>query len=555
MRKNSLLEKSADGAVPDYLRCGVLGAVVVLIHTLVVGQGGTWTWIGGQSGPATYTMTMGPQGVYGPGYWPPPVGSAQSWTGLDGTFWFFGGGTQGGGRHCGLWKYDATLGQWAWVDGVDAEPYGVMGTQGVASAANQPQGKRLGAAWTGNDGTLWMFGGSDGYIPGITNNVWRYQPATNQWTWMKGSNQTDFMDPGSWGTVGVSAASNRPSPRNAVTTRWVDDNGDFWFFGGYVGNIWGDMWRYSVADNNWTWMSGSSAPFAPAVYGTQGVGSTANRPKARHMASSWKTADGKFWLYGGCSGSGTSDWNDMWSFDPVTLEWTWWSGTTTADDVGDYPAACSASATSTPTARWAATQWVDQDNNLWLFGGVGSENPTEAYSDLWKYCTATHTWTLMSGSSTTNEPANWGTLNVPASTNHPGARAGSMVWTDASGVVYLFAGQTSDSNGAFFNDLWKFEPDAGCGPCLATAVHEPNGNGTDVNIRWNSATQALELMGSDMAQFRVLSVVNAAGQLIREEKVNEGRAQFRCAGLPTGFYVARLSNGTQQFMQRFIIPD
>lgn len=48
-----------------------------------------------------------------------------------------------------------------------------------------------------------------------------------------------------------------------------------------------------------TWVGGSTAPFAVGVYGTEGVAAVNNVPSARHSVTTWTDASGNLWLYGG----------------------------------------------------------------------------------------------------------------------------------------------------------------------------------------------------------------------------------------------------------------
>jgi hypothetical protein len=71
----------------------------------------------------------------------------------------------------------------------------------------------------------------------------------------------------------------------------------------------------------------------------------------------------------------------------------------------------------------------------------------------------TRQWTWISGSEAPPCCANpiggtYGTENIAAAANVPGARAGSTSWTDSAGNLWLFGGITSD----FINDLWMFSP-------------------------------------------------------------------------------------------------
>jgi len=72
---------------------------------------------------------------------------------------------------------------------------------------------------------------------------------------------------------------------------------------------------------------------------------------------------------------------------------------------------------------------------------------------------ATNVWTWVSGSNTVNQPGIYGTKGVPDPANVPGARSGSVSWTDSSGNFWLFGGQGFDSTGGagVLNDLWKYD--------------------------------------------------------------------------------------------------
>ncbi len=49
---------------------------------------------------------------------------------------------------------------------------------------------------------------------GYYNDLWKYNPETNLWTWMKGD--TTVNQPGIYGTKGIAAALNKPRGREHV---------------------------------------------------------------------------------------------------------------------------------------------------------------------------------------------------------------------------------------------------------------------------------------------------------------------------------------------------
>jgi hypothetical protein len=78
-----------------------------------------------------------------------------------------------------------------------------------------------------------MFGGvgqdSQGNS-GWLNDLWSFDPTTQQWTWVNGSNTINGV--GVYGSLGVGAAGNLPGAR-FQTAGWIDGADHLWLFGGY----------------------------------------------------------------------------------------------------------------------------------------------------------------------------------------------------------------------------------------------------------------------------------------------------------------------------------
>src|SRR5881394_1053083 len=88
-------------------------------------------------------------------------------------------------------------------------------------------------------------------------------------------------------------------------------------------------------------VSGSGSLNAPGSYGTQGVASATNIPGARWGANAWVDASGNFWIFGGLGFDSTATnglLNDLWKFNPTTLQWTWMgpSSSNVANQNGAY---------------------------------------------------------------------------------------------------------------------------------------------------------------------------------------------------------------------------
>jgi hypothetical protein len=170
-------------------------------------------------------------------------------------------------------------------------------------------------SWTDSNGNFWLFGGAiatEGYL----DDFWEFNPSTNEWTWMGGSNTTNQA--GVYGTIGTPAAGNYPGGRYWASS-WTDSSGHLWLFGGYAGN---DLWEFNPSTNEWAWMGGSSVPGQAGVYGTLGTPAAGNIPgSARSSALSWTDTSGHLWLFGGSGydANGTSGLlNDLWEYQLPT---------------------------------------------------------------------------------------------------------------------------------------------------------------------------------------------------------------------------------------------
>ncbi len=360
---------------------------------------GQWTWVGG-SKVANALGVYGTLGVAAAGNAPGGRFGPQTWTDAAGNLWLFGGWFNlAMNQHWNdLWKYSPSSGEWTWVGGSNTpNATGVYGVQGTAAASNVPGGRTAAATWTDAGGNFWMFGG-EGFDSvgtyGWLNDLWEYSPTSGQWTWIGGPNITQAA--GIYGTLGVAAPSNIPSSR-AYEATWTDASGNLWLYGGvgydYTASVYfyfNDLWKYSTASNEWTWVSGSNTVNATGVYGTLGTAAAANVPGARAGAATWQDAGGNLWLSGGYwqNGSGTTSsyWNDIWKFSPAGGQWTWAGGSNTQDAKGVYGSLGAAAAANVPGARVTGSTWQDASGTLWLFGGFGDDSAGTLgdLNDLWK---------------------------------------------------------------------------------------------------------------------------------------------------------------------------
>jgi hypothetical protein len=354
---------------------------------------------------------------------------------------------------------------WAWFDGSltsnlkeTSTPPPPPPPAAPTFDTSSPGGRKYPATWTDFNGNLWLFGGygltfTAGLTPPPTelNDMWEYTGTQNYF----GSffNYWNNLKP---------AFSGGPAPREgAVTWTQPGAGGDLFLFGGQdqALNFYNDIWRYNIAGNTWTQVSGGANQ--TGVYGTLGVAAAGNIPGSRWGTTTRIDASGKVWLFGGFGydSAGTLGLlNDLWTYSIATGQWTWVSGSNTVNQTGNYGTLGTPSATTVPGARQASMSFIDLSGNFWLFGGfdLDSSGTPDALNDLWEFKAGQ--WTWVSGANVVNQTGVYGVQGVGAPTNVPGARWSSAAWTDLSGNFWIFGGQGYDSTGnGSLNDVWEYK--------------------------------------------------------------------------------------------------
>jgi len=432
-----------------------------------------WGWISG-SKTVNQVGTYGTQGTAAAANIPGAREQAASWRDASGKFWLFGGYGYDSAGYRGhvndLWKYDPATGLWTWISGSNlVNQAGVYGTQGVPAPGNIP-GARLGAiSWVDSQGEFWIFGGlgyAEGGAYGNLSDLWKFDPATLEWTWVSGLPIVNTS--GTYGTKGAPEPANLPGARTGAVS-WADAQDGLWLFGGSGYDSTGakgwlnDLWRYDQSTGQWAWISGAETEGQSGVYGTWETPDPANIPGGRYEAVSWTAPNGIFWMFGGDGldkNGDRGDLGDLWKYDPATNQWAWFQGKELGNVAGTYGTQDIASASNNPGGRLGAVGWIDSDGRLWLSGGLGRDSVAARgwLNDVWIYDPSTEQWNWVSGSNTGSPPGVYGTLGTAATTNYAGARCNGVSWIDAQDKIWLFGGYGLDSayDGGWLNDLWNF---------------------------------------------------------------------------------------------------
>ncbi len=454
----------------------VLSYCLSLSITFLSGQSGItpqtfWRFVKGDSITVNTdymtNLNYGVQGYEAEGNNPGGRKGCAKWIDKDGNIWLFGGmGTSAidDGLLNDLWKYNIISRQWIFIKGDNiVNVVGVYGVQGLESNDNNPGSRKGAVSWIDNEGNLWLFGGYGYYTSGagLLNDLWKYNPSTNNWTWIDGDNSRDV--PGFYGQKGRAALENNPGGRqNSIG--WQDSTGDFWIFGGEgyaaenISGMLNDLWKYNHQTNNWIWINGDSIINVPGLYGTQGNGIIDNHPGSRSACVWWTDRENNFWLFSGYGtySAGFGWFNDLWKYNPITNIWTWMKGDS-ANVTLTYGVQGVASPFNQPGARNSGAGCTDSSGNFWLFGGYGyAENSFGKLNDLWKYNTQENVWTWVKGDKIANQIGSYGIKNVDNILNNPPPRIECFAVNNKDNNLWFFGGEGNSNGEGDFNDLWEF---------------------------------------------------------------------------------------------------
>jgi len=180
------------------------------------------------------------------------------WADSSGNLWLHGGyrfnNIDGPGDFNDLWKFNTVTNEWTWMSGSNVvNQTGIYGTPGTGSTANAPGARRFAVSWTDTTGKFWLFGGvryNASFESEDFNDIWRFDAATTEWTWMSGSNIVNQV--GVYGTQGsTTEPDNVPGARD-VAVSWSTPTA-LWLFGGQgvetvlgtgSAEYYSDLWRF-----------------------------------------------------------------------------------------------------------------------------------------------------------------------------------------------------------------------------------------------------------------------------------------------------------------------
>lgn len=332
-----------------------------------------WAWMGGA--PGTSSASYGTKGVAAPSNWPGPRNSPACWTDSAGRFWLYGGLSMTRSP-ADLWVYETSTTLWTWMAGTSFEATPSYGAPGEFSPTFTPGSRVLSDSWVDGDGHLWLYGSDR---PHVRSDLWKFNTQTLQWARMKPSGPSVPQV----GEKGVPAETNNPGVRY-TWQNWKDSAGDLWLFGGEPSAL---LWRYTAADNNWTWEGGTTTTYQLGHYGVFQTASPLNAPGSRWRGQAWVDAGNNFWLFGGMGMGETgpmTQLGDMWRLDDATKQWAWMAGPKSGPPALNPGIKGVPSATNHPGPRVWAQCWTGKDGYLYMYGGQ-PQSGSSPRSDLWRF--------------------------------------------------------------------------------------------------------------------------------------------------------------------------
>jgi Galactose oxidase, central domain len=174
---------------------------------------------------------------------------ATYWRDASGNFWIFGGASNTEGVFNDLWKFNPTTNVFTQVKGTSKNTTANYGTVNNSTSTTFPPARTQAAVVVGTDGKFYIFGGANG--SDYYNDLWQFNPTTNQWAWLKGSNTPNAFAFGFGGANSPTATPGAAKGAMAwrINTTMYIYGGEGYVASGSVGRL-ADLW--SIPLNNFT---------------------------------------------------------------------------------------------------------------------------------------------------------------------------------------------------------------------------------------------------------------------------------------------------------------
>lgn len=418
--------------------------------------------------PNTIDAIYGTQNISDIDNTPPSLENMSNAIVLNNEVYFFGGYEKGEGTdewnkglHNSLWRYNLITNEWTWLKGKQLTNHpGFFGKKGVERIENMPASRLNSFLW--NDGNIIkLFGGSVyNSFMNYSQDFWDYKIETNNFIWKDGLSSA--YQHTSHSPHYYYEDLNTPSVYNLAIPgklKWGEKGEKLWFFiknlQPFLGSTpLGGMFEYDVTTSTCHKIKEFALnPYNSGIYGQLNVPDILNIPPYRTDACLWEN-ETNLYLLGG-SGN-TIYYNDFWTFDKTTKNWTWINGSKNDEtpyffysDIGV------ANQSNFPKCRRKALTWVDAEGDLWLFSGNNNSFTGGLLHDFWKFDVSDNVWILMGGDQ--NEISTISSddfLN-----NYPPYVNRAATWSKGNDLYFYGGhglGQGTWLSRGLLSDIWKY---------------------------------------------------------------------------------------------------
>ncbi|MCB0737945.1 MAG: T9SS type A sorting domain-containing protein [Bacteroidetes bacterium] len=270
-----------------------------------------------------------------------------------------------------FWKFDGM--QWFWLEGDS--------TSASRSIKNNIPGDRYFPVYWQKDNNFFFFGGYT--YNRILADLWMY----NGKKWVYTGSDTVENNKPRYGLQEVPDQKNSPGSRMASAQTML--NNSLLIYGGattfHLTSLFDKRSHFWTMNNSnqWIWKGGDRDTYSARCFYKQShcdVG-----PGSRSANSIWATPTQKMFLYGGSLYGGhpiasSSLTSDLWVYENGNWHFVGQSNSHHGE-VGK------SDSSNWPGYRSSAINWIDDDGNLWLFGGYGYDADSNLgyLNDLWKF--------------------------------------------------------------------------------------------------------------------------------------------------------------------------
>ncbi|XP_070578735.1 uncharacterized protein [Ptychodera flava] len=411
---------------------------------------------------------------------------------------------------------------WTWIGGAKTrnETSVFNGDETLPQNEEYPGARAGSAIWSDGKGDVWMFGGegfdvteaknqadpslpffpANGDATYLLNSLWKFDALKRTWRAIhKSGNYSDiptarhhatacgirnkflliygglgynfqaysdlwmfdFQD-SLWKRIDFAQRNSSFPEARGDPSSWCTGE-ELWIFGGLRGNseVLSDFWVLSLTSLTWSQLNVT----VDMVERDQTVSIS-----HKSGAATW-TVDGKYlYMFGGNVMQNYQHYrhlakgltSDLWQYSTESGLWSFVTGFTETRHPGEYGILGQMSSLNNPGCREHGASWVDNDGNLWLFGGEGTATKTIGFytlthllADLWMFDVSAGMWTWMGGFNTEDPDVFYGIKGKQDVSISPGPRCESVVWY-FNYTAYLFGGLGHDhnDNDGWLNDLW-----------------------------------------------------------------------------------------------------